>query len=596
MKSSSLRALAAASLAASLAAAPSFATPPGPVPDATPAFHVAPVELDAPDGADARDPGASARSAPHVQRVPDTSRGLDTRGLTVAALRAHRAAVDAATPGADRLAPLAARPAAAEIVTTTFTPAQIRAAYGLAALPPAGAWLGAAQRAQLGAGQTIYLVDAHDAPAVADELDTFSDAFGLPRCARAAMPARGPLPVASPRDGCTLTRVHASPRGAITAVVPSYDEAWAMEIAIDVQWAHAIAPLARLVLIETPSASVDHLFAGIRLAAWMGPGVVSMSFSAPEGGWMGAKDAAFTAAGMSYLAATGDSGPAVGWPAVSTHVLAVGGTSLGWPGAGPRAERAWSMTGGGVSRFVPTPPWQAGAVPGLGRLAHRAVADVAFNADPMTGQYIARRPHDDPSSMLWMSAGGTSLGTPQWAGLLAVANAQRALAGQGRLGAPHAMLYDGVAAAPGAYAAAFGDVVDGANGACAACLAHAGYDAVTGLGTPNGDALLAALAGTAPGDAPLVRDAAVSIGPGRVLVLPVQASGAHALSYALDAAPAGLWIDAKGWLHWARAAAGRHVVTVRATDTVTGQSGTGRVTVVVAFAGRGSRTQAAVPH
>jgi hypothetical protein len=175
-----------------------------------------------------------------------------------------------------------------------------------------------------------------------------------------------------------------------------------------------------------------------------------------------------------------------------------------------------------------------------------------------------------------------------------VANAQRALRGQARLDAPHALLYDGIAAVPGAYAAAFGDVLEGANGSCTACRAHTGYDPVTGLGTPHGDALLAALAGTAPGGTPLVRDAAVTIGPGRVLMLPVQAYGAHALSYALDAAPAGMWIDTRGWLRWRRAVTGRHVVTVRATDTVTGLSGTGHVTVVVAVAGRGARTPGAL--
>ena len=137
-------------------------------------------------------------------------------------------------------------------------------------------------------------------------------------------------------------------------------------------------PLARLVLIEAPDASVNNLAGAIRLATRMGPGVVSMSFGANEGSWVSSLSS-FATSGMScHLAATGDNGAAVSWPAVSSRVVAVGGTSLTWTGSGSRSETTWSSTGGGISSFVAQPSYQAGT----NNASKRAVADVAFNANP----------------------------------------------------------------------------------------------------------------------------------------------------------------------------------------------------------------------
>jgi subtilase family serine protease len=97
----------------------------------------------------------------------------------------------------------------------------------------------------------------------------------------------------------------------MTSAAPPYDAGWATEIALDVQWAHATAPLARIVVIEAADPSLNNLLGGVKLANSMGPGMVSMSFGAPEGSWMSSVDSAFTGAAMTYLAATGDSGAAV---------------------------------------------------------------------------------------------------------------------------------------------------------------------------------------------------------------------------------------------------------------------------------------------
>jgi len=263
----------------------------------------------------------------------------------------------------------------------------------------------------------------------------------------------------------------------------------------------------------------------------MGPGVVSMSFGAGEGSWTTSVDATFAHAGMTYLAATGDAGTEVCWPAVSTNVVAVGGTSLTYSGTAARAEAAWSGTGGGISQYVATPSYQTNAVPGIGALAHRAVPDVAFNADPGTGQYVAISPSGS-TSVSWMSIGGTSLSTPQWAGLTAVANAVRAASGKAALGAPHSLLYGQIGAVPGTYASAFLDVTTGSDGSCSTCSAQVGYDAVTGLGTPNATALLAVLTGTGA-SAPVVSAGAVAGKVGTALSYAVSVSSPDAVTYTL---------------------------------------------------------------
>jgi hypothetical protein len=119
----------------------------------------------------------------------------------------------------------------------------------------------------------------------------------------------------------------------------------------------------------------------------------------------------------------------------------------------------------------------------------RGVADVSFNADPGSGQYTVVTP-EGAAAPNWYSGGGTSIGAPQWAGLLAIANAQRALAAKAPLGQPQSLLYGQVGAVPGRYAAAFNDVATGRNGTCLVCTAAHGYDLPTGLGTPNADDLL----------------------------------------------------------------------------------------------------------
>jgi hypothetical protein len=575
-----------ASAAVGASATLAVATPAtSPAARVAPTFHLAPVLLDEPpDAADAtrlahaaaarNGRGPAELDAPHRQPVPAEFAGLSTRRLLPSTLESIRR--EGRADGAD--APAGAAPLAAGTVVATYSPAQIRAAYGLPALPAAGTTLTAAQAAQFGAGQTVYVVAAQHDPNVAAELATFSQKFGLPACAGASLAPGAALPLAPAGAGCTLALAYVTGGGALTATAPAYDAGWATEIALDVQWVHAIAPLARIVLIEAPDAGVNTLAAAVGLANAMGPGVVSMSFGAPEGSWTGSLDGAFAGAGMTYLAATGDNGTDVEWPAVSPRVLGVGGTSLTWTGVAPRAETAWSGSGGGVSQYVALPAWQGAAVPGFGSAPRRAVSDVSMNADPTTGQYVAvLAPGATTAS--WVSAGGTSLSTPQWAGLIAVANALRAQAGLAPVGAVSATLY-GLSQQAG-YAQAFNDVAAGSNGTCTGCTAGLGFDLPTGLGSPNATALFGQIAAPPPPVAPGVASTSVAGTAGVSLAFTLTANAPHAVAWALANAPSGMAVDASGRVTWPVPVAGSYAVTAVATDTTTGLRGQGTVAVSI---------------
>jgi subtilase family serine protease len=534
-----------------------------------PAYHMAPALLDEPTQVDVGGTNQSASTAPRSFDVDDSVADIDTARLSRDAL-AQRLAGSArariASAGAASTAPLTRT-----LTGAVFTPAQIRAAYGLPALPAVGAAITPAVAATLGAGQTIYLLDAyHDANALHD-LNTFSARFGLPTCTNVAVAPAAALPLAKPPAACTFSAVYSALGGKMTATAPAYNATWAPESKLDVQWAHAIAPLARLVLIEMPNAMSNSILDGNALAAKLGAGVVSMSFGSVEAGWVPTVDSRFTGSGMTYVAAAGDSGSQVLWPAVSPNVVAVGGTGLNWSGSGVRYEAAWVNGGGGMSAFESLPAWQGGVTAaGGGPLVRRAVPDVAFNANPMTGEYVALTA-PGATTTTWSAYGGTSIAAPQWAGVVAVANAMRVASSKAVLGDIHGLLYKTIAPVPGSYASAFGDVVDGTNGSCATCRAGTGFDQATGWGTPNGTGLLQLLTGVAtttglPAAAPVV--------PGGTLVgkastalsqsLGVTAPSGVTTSFTLAGAPSGVAVDSTGTLKWSAPVAGSYTFTVAA--------------------------------
>jgi hypothetical protein len=560
----------AAAAADAVAPSPAFRSTPA---TRNPTYHALPVLLDEPDDLDKYNNQASASRPPQRIAIPAENVGLSTRGLTVQDIRTHQ----------NRHSPTDAGRAAAPLLTaavaTMYTPAQIRAAYGLPTLPAVGVTPTAAQAARMGAGQTIYILsNFHDAN-IAAELAAFNAKYGLPTCTTVNIPVNAPLPLApasTTKPACTLSSVLATDEGGMTTGFNGYSDQWVIETALDVQWAHAMAPLARIVLIEVTGSSQG----GIALANAMGPGVVSMSYADGELPYVTEWEEFFTGhAGMTYVAAAGDFGAQVNWPAVSPHVVAVGGTTLTYPGSGPRKETVWSGSGGGVSAYLPTPSYQRLNVPGLGQVAHRSMVDVAFNADPNSGQPVAVILAGNPN-VQWLVVGGTSIATPEWAGIFAIANAMRAAAGKPPVGQPHALLYAMASTDAATYASTFGDITSGANGSCTLCAARVGYDQATGLGTPNVTALLNFLADAAP--ALEVTSATVSAASGSALSFTAAVDTPNTLVYTLRGAPTGLGIDANGVVLWPTPLVGSNDLTVMAVDNQTQALGLGIYTIQVA--------------
>ncbi|MFO0952938.1 MAG: S53 family peptidase [Isosphaeraceae bacterium] len=330
-----------------------------------------------------------------------------------------------------------------------FNVAQVRHAYGVDKLGLDGQ------------GQVIAVVTAMDAPFILKDLRAFDRANGLPD---------PPFLKIVPRTG-----------------TPAFDAGWAEEATLDVEWSHAIAPRATILLVEAASSSYDDLLTAVDTAVARGATVVSMSWGGEETPFATAYDAHFNRPGVTFVAASGDVGGEVNYPSVSPYVTAVGGTRLTTDPAGNRlGESAWTNGGGGVSRFERRPSYQAGFHTGLGR----GVPDVAFDADPRTGFMVY-----STAGGGWEQIGGTSAGTPQWAGLFALANQGRALLGKGPLGkglpfGVNSSLY--ALAGRTGYTnplAAFLDVTAGSNG----FSARPGFDYATGLGVPIASRLVPAL-------------------------------------------------------------------------------------------------------
>jgi subtilase family serine protease len=182
--------------------------------------------------------------------------------------------------------------------------------------------------------------------------------------------------------------------------------------------------------------------------------------------------------GITFVAGSGDSGAGALWPGVSPNVLSVGGTMLmTGPTGSYLGEVGWSGSGGGVSLFEPEPAYQAG----LQATGRRGTPDVAYDAAPETGFAVYQ-------GGSWQSVGGTSAGTPQWAGLIALADQARAQHGLGPLNQAQAQI-DNLPAGD------FHDVVSGRNG----YTAGVGYDYVTGRGSPVANRLISDL--SVPGTA-----------------------------------------------------------------------------------------------
>jgi len=395
------------------------------------------------------------------------------------------------------------KPMAAARKAVVYNPQQIRAAYGLPPVPTSMVGLTPEVRASLGAGQTIYIVDAYHNPNAFKDLNFFSTTFNLPTCTQVTIPTTTvTLPTIKDTDNCQFSYAYLSAPGKVGTTPPAYSGLWAQEIALDVQWAHAIAPLARIVLIEVPTNMSNALNLGVALANQFGPGVVSMSYGTPDTASLAQNESIFAGKNMTYIAASGDYGMQANWPSMSPSVISVGGTTLNSYAVSAtgvtRNETVWNQSGGGYSVSYAKPTWQNNIKtpsPGLTaanastpKVLARVGNDVTYNADAWTGFYVAIT-NPNFSNTQWYSFGGTSAGAPQWAGIVAVANAKRALKKLAPLGKFSPRLYQEFGPGLGQFGGSFMDVNSGANGKCAWCSATPGFDSPSGWGSPNGKLL-----------------------------------------------------------------------------------------------------------
>ncbi|HEX3789823.1 MAG TPA: PQQ-binding-like beta-propeller repeat protein [Pseudonocardiaceae bacterium] len=313
-----------------------------------------------------------------------------------------------------------------------------------------------------GAGQTVAVVDAPGNPNIVNDVNEFSTRFGLPTvCAQPGS------------SGCFHFTVNAPDGTAAT------DPSWGLETSMDIEWVHAVAPQATVVLVEAADGTFASLFHSVNVAAQLRPATISMSWGLPE---------EFTdetyydhfcqLSGALCVVASGDYGHPGSYPADNPAVLGIGGTTLQLTGSGSvSSETAWASSGGGRSYVEPTPGYQQDVLTG-----GRGTPDVSFDADPATGVAVYdTTPYNGQTG--WFQVGGTSLGAPSWAAIIASADQLRATAHQGPLTAAN----DAAQRAVYASAGQLGDIVSGpSNGFCPdICTAGPGYDFVTGLGSPR---------------------------------------------------------------------------------------------------------------
>lgn len=396
-----------------------------------------------------------------------------------------------------------------------YDPYQMRNAYGVAPLIAAG---------NDGTGKTIIIVDAFNDPALVSDLSFFDSFYGLPAANLTVIHPCQPAPNYSTCTGAGPT--------------PPFDNGWAEETTLDVEWSHAIAPGAKILLVEGQDNSDPALQSALQYAVGNNMGdVISQSFgendtcldSATMQAWHSTYVDA-TRKGMTIFASSGDEGAAQqtcdgnSWvkvtssPASDPLVTGVGGTELNAakyclaaagcdPASNPTfgtylSEIAWNegppfgdfqaffgstiASGGGFSTVWSEPSYQQGTIHG-GK--QRAVPDVSYNAAVLHGVLVRFRGG-------WLRFGGTSAGSPQWAAITAIADQ---MAGHD-LGFINTALYH-IGQAPPHYSAGFHDITSGTNSAVELDSANnpvtitgysagTGWDPVTGLGSPIANQLI----------------------------------------------------------------------------------------------------------
>jgi subtilase family serine protease len=371
-------------------------------------------------GADAAGPRLTHFSGLHAQRVC----AKPTPG--------HAACLSKVLVNSKGAIPMATAPLA-----SALDPTQLRTAYNL--------------NGTSGGGRTVAIVDAYGYTNLERDLSIYRSTYNLPACTT----ANGCLKIVNQTGGSSLPRV---------------DVGWSQEQALDVDAVSATCPDCKILVVQAKSASFADLGAAVNQAARTS-GVVAISNS------YGGGDAPDTTYGTYYnhpgiavTASTGDNGYQGGsYPASSSYVTAVGGTTLKMSGTSRVSETVWNGAGSGCSTYNVALAAAAGSSTGC---AKRAMADVSAAADPNTGGLSVYAPTSRTASS-WSQYGGTSESAPIIASVYALSGNTAGYAN----------------AIPYSHTSSLNDITSGSNGTCPTtqwCTARSGWDGPTGLGTPNG--------------------------------------------------------------------------------------------------------------
>lgn len=322
----------------------------------------------------------------------------------------------------------------------TETPGSLACVYKLVS-GPTGCPVATSTALPTGGIGAIAIVDAGDYPTAAADLAAFSKYFGIP--------------------AADFTVKYAGTKP------PVYSD-WIVEEALDIEWAHAMAPQAKLFLVESVQVNTDPTWAAVQLAAKLvaanGGGVVSMSWGDPEVKRELNWDKYFTKPGVVYFAAAGDSGIGVSiYPGASPNVVSVGGTYFNRNQNGDFVNEVYYTGGGGadISPYEPIPTYQSGIASIVG--THRGYPDVASDFC-CAAIYVQGG---------WYSVGGTSWASPTFAGIVNAAGSKQQSSVD-----ELTMFYDELAN-PTEYKADFYDITLG-DSRCAK-----GWDLCAGVGSPR---------------------------------------------------------------------------------------------------------------
>jgi len=354
------------------------------------------------------------------------------------------------------------------------TPESVACVYDIVT-PLAGCNPNTAVNVPAGGSQTIAIVDAYHAPTVAGDLAYFSDQMGLP-----FIPSKFQIVFASGFEPPV-----------------DYSGGWELEEALDVEWAHAMAPNATLYLVEANSNYTSDLITAVQVATNLvrcgktttcptspvptGKGEVSMSWGGSEFTGENGYDTYFNQTNVVFLAAAGDGAGPI-YPAASPNVISVGGTSIArsLSTGNFSLETAWQDAGGGPSVIETKPTYQSSLsgtrrwTPDVAAVADAETGVWVYNSFPFDGYYYASD---------WWTVGGTSVATPIWAGILNAASTHNG-AFAASSSAELTKLYTDMAST--SYASEFRDITYGNCYFYRGYFAGAKYDACTGIGAPYG--------------------------------------------------------------------------------------------------------------